>query len=57
MASGGLLSAGRLSSVIFPAFMCLAAVVPARHRGGWVAAFAAGQALMAALFYTWRPLF
>lgn len=57
LASGGLLSAGRFSSVMFPAFLWLALVVPARHRAGWIAGFASLQALNAALFYTWRPLF
>lgn len=57
IAQGGLLSAGRLSSVMFPAFIWLAAAVPASHRPGWVASFAANQALNASLFYTWRQLF
>jgi hypothetical protein len=57
LAAGGLLSAGRLSSVLFPAFIWLAAVTPARYRGGWIMAFAANQALNAAIFYTWRELF
>jgi hypothetical protein len=57
LAEGGLLSAGRFSSVLFPAFIWLAAAVPARHRAGWIATFAAIQALNAALFYTWRQLF
>ena len=57
LSTGGLMSAGRFSSVLFPAFLWLAAVIPIRHRAGWVAAFAAFQAFNAALFYTWRPLF
>jgi Gpi18-like mannosyltransferase len=57
LASGGLLSAGRFSAVMFPAFLWLARVVPARHRPGWIVGFAALQALSAVLFYTWRPLF
>jgi hypothetical protein len=57
LATGGLLSAGRFSSVLFPAFFWLAAVVPPRQSGGWIAAFAALQALNGALFYTWRPLY
>lgn len=57
LAGGGLLSAGRLSSVLFPAFVWMATAVPANHRAGWVATFAALQAFNAALFYTWRPLF
>ena len=57
IADGGLLSAGRFSSVLFPAFFWLAAAVPPHHRAGWVATFAASQALNASLFYTWRPLY
>jgi hypothetical protein len=57
MANGGLLSAGRFSSVLFPAFIWLAAVVPPNHRPGVIASFAALQAYNAALFFTWRPLF
>jgi hypothetical protein len=57
LANGGLLSAGRFSSVLFPAFIWLAAVVPSTHRPAWIACFAALQAYNAALFYTWRPLF
>ena len=57
LTTGGFLSAGRLSSVLFPAFVWLAAVVPARQRTAWIVSFAMLQALCAALFYTWRPLF
>jgi hypothetical protein len=57
LAAGGLLSAGRFSSVLFPAFVWLAAVVPPRHRTAWIASFMALQAFDAALFYTWRPLY
>jgi hypothetical protein len=57
MANGGLLSAGRFSSVLFPAFIWLAAVVTTNHRPALIASFAALQAYNAALFFTWRPLF
>ncbi len=57
LAAGGLMSAGRFSSVLFPAFLWLATAVPARHRAGWMMVFAALQAFNAALFYTWRPLY
>jgi len=53
--SGGTLSAGRVTSTLFPLFLWLGAVVPERQRTGWVAGFAIGQGIMAALFYTWRP--
>src|SRR5690606_16003631 len=45
LAAGGLMSVGRFSSVLFPAFIWLATVVPARHRHGWIASFMAVQAL------------
>ena len=57
LAAGGLISAGRFSSVLFPAFIWMAGAVPPRHRAGWIATFAAIQAFNAALFYTWRPLY
>lgn len=57
LATGGLMSAGRFSAVLFPAFVWLAGVVPGRHRAAWLVGFAALQAFNAALFYTWRPLY
>jgi hypothetical protein len=57
LANGGLLSAGRFSSVLFPAFIWLATAIPSSQRAGWIASFAALQAFGAALFFTWRPLF
>jgi hypothetical protein len=57
LADGGLLSAGRFSAVLFPAFVWLAGAVRPAQRPGWIATFAALQAFCAALFYTWRPLF
>jgi hypothetical protein len=57
MAAGGMLSIGRLSSVLFPAFIWLATVIPVRQRSGWLASFMAIQAFNAALFYTWRELY
>jgi Gpi18-like mannosyltransferase len=49
-------SAGRFTSVLFPMFLSLAADMPLANRTRWIAAFGAGQAVAAALFYTWRPL-
>lgn len=57
LSTGGWLSVGRATSVLFPMFLWLADVVPARHRLLWVGAFAALQALAAAIFFTWRQLF
>jgi hypothetical protein len=52
-----LISAGRYTAVLFPMFIWMASAVPERHRGGWIASFAALQAFGAAMFYTWRPLY
>jgi hypothetical protein len=57
LAAGGLLSAGRFSSVLFPAFIWFAAMIDERHRTGWLTSFMAFQALNAALFYTWREMY
>ncbi|MFN7982891.1 MAG: mannosyltransferase family protein [Vicinamibacterales bacterium] len=57
LAAGGFLSAGRLSSVMFPVFICMAAVIPARQRPAWSSTFMAIQALNTAFFYTWHELF
>ena len=54
---GGLLSMGRVTSVLFPTFLWLGAAVPAQHRSGWILAFAMVQALCAIMFFTWRPLY
>jgi hypothetical protein len=51
------MSMGRITSVLFPMFIWLAAVVPARYRVGVMIAFATLQGFAAALFFTWRPLF
>ena len=57
LAAGGLLSAGRLSSVLFPIFIWIAGAIPPRHRTAWIATSVGLQAFNAVLFYTWRPLF
>jgi hypothetical protein len=54
---GGLLSIGRVTSVLFPVFVWLAVAVPISHRVGWVVGFAMLQAVVAAAFFTWRPLY
>ena len=54
---GGLMSMGRVTSVLFPAFVWLATAVPASHRTAWYIGFAMVQAICAAAFFTWRPLF
>ncbi|HXG89967.1 MAG TPA: mannosyltransferase family protein [Vicinamibacterales bacterium] len=54
---GGLLSIGRVTSVLFPTFLWLGAVIPPSHRAAWLGVFAMLQAICAALFFTWRPLY
>lgn len=54
---GGLLSMGRTTSVLFPTFLWLGAVIPASHRSAWVLGFGGLQALIAVMFFTWRPIF
>jgi hypothetical protein len=57
MLAGGVLSMGRLTATLFPLFFALAASVSPRAITPLVTAFAMGQGLAAALFFTWRPLF
>jgi hypothetical protein len=57
MAAGGLLSMGRVTSVLFPVFLWMGAAVPARHRTAWIATFALLQGFVAVMFFTWRPLY
>ena len=57
IAAGGLLSMGRVTSVLFPAFLWLGSAVPVRHRSAWVMFFAALQGFVAVMFFTWRPLY
>jgi hypothetical protein len=55
--AGGLLSLGRLTSTLFPLFLALAALLPARAVPGCAAMFGIGQGIAAALFFTWRALY
>src|SRR5262249_52359305 len=55
--AGGLLSLGRVTATVFPLFLVLAASAPPRMVTALVTAFAIGQGLVAALFFTWRPMF
>ena len=57
MSAGGLLSMGRVTSVLFPVFLWMGAAVPARHRVAWIGLFALLQGFVAVMFFTWRPLF
>jgi len=53
----GLMSLGRFSSVMFPAFAWLAWRVRGRARDRLILACVLGQAVLAALFFTWHPIF
>ena len=55
--AGGVLSLGRVTSTLFPLFLALAAVLPARAALPCAVAFAVLQGLFAALFFTWRDLY
>jgi hypothetical protein len=57
MLAGGVLSMGRLTATLFPLFLALAVTIPPRAVPPLITAFAIGQGLAAALFFTWRPLF
>jgi hypothetical protein len=57
VSAGGLLSMGRVTSVLFPAFLWMAAAVPPRHRVAWIALFACLQGFVAVMFFTWRPIY
>jgi hypothetical protein len=57
LSAGGLLSMGRVTSILFPVFLWLGAALPATHRPAWIAVFACLQGFVAVLFFTWRPLF
>jgi Mannosyltransferase (PIG-V) len=57
LATGGLISMGRMTSVLFPTFLWLGAVVRPDHRMALAVVFAALQALCAAMFFTWRPIY
>lgn len=50
------ISLGRFTSVLFPLFFWLAIRIPGPRLMPVAAAFAAGQALLAAWFFLWRPV-
>lgn len=57
LSAGGMLSMGRVTSVVFPVFLWLAAAIPANQRTAWIAGFALLQGFVAMMFFTWRPLY
>lgn len=54
---GGFLSLGRLTSTLFPLFLYLGWLCRGSARSMLVLAFAGLQAVLALLFFTWRPFF
>lgn len=57
LVSGGTMSAGRMTSVLFPMFMWAGAALPQKYLPGVVAACCVLQGLVAVLFFTWRPAY
>ncbi len=53
---GGMMSIGRMTAVLFPAFLWIGAVVPARYTPALIAVFCTIQGLVTALFFSWRPM-
>lgn len=51
----GPVSLGRYTAPLFPIFLWLGASVAEQRRPYWIGVFAAGQALVAVLFFTSRP--
>jgi len=45
-----------VAAPLFPLFFWLAAVIPGKRVPYVIGAFAAGQALLAVLFFLWRPV-
>jgi hypothetical protein len=54
---GGWMSMARMTSVLFPMFVYLAVAIPRDQRLQWAAGFAVLQGLMAALFFTGKPVY
>jgi hypothetical protein len=57
LVTGGVLSMGRVTATLFPLFLTLAAILPARGAAACAALFGILQGLAAVLFFTWRELF
>jgi hypothetical protein len=55
--NGGLVSMGRYTSVLFPVFMWLACSFRGQSLALLASCFALFQGILAALFFTWRPIF
>ncbi len=55
--NGGLVSMGRYTAVLFPIFIWLALAARAQTRALLAVCFAIWQGVLAALFFTWWPVF
>ena len=50
------MSMGRFTAVLFPLFFLMATALPASRRWRVASCFAAAQAILATLFFLWRPI-
>lgn len=57
LAAGGFMSMGRVTSTLFPLFLYLGWRLRGTSRPSFVTACAVMQGFLAALYWTWRPLF
>jgi hypothetical protein len=57
LARGGFLSLGRVTATLFPLFIYAGLILHGHLRSGVVLAMAGLQALLAVLFFTWRPFY
>lgn len=57
LAAGGFMSMGRVTSTLFPLFLYLGWAIRGTSRSTFVTACAVMQGFLAALYWTWRPLF
>jgi hypothetical protein len=57
LVSGGTMSIGRMTSVLFPSFVGLAAIVPERYVSALITTGCVLQGVIAAAFFTWRDAY
>jgi hypothetical protein len=57
LTAGGVASLGRYTAVLFPIYIWMAAALPERSLRIVACLLAALQAVVAALFFTWRPMY
>jgi hypothetical protein len=54
---GGVLSLGRFTATLFPLFLALALLLSPERRTSLIIVFSVLQGLIAAVFFTWRPIY